>query len=409
MRIIYLHQYFNTPQMFGGTRSYEMAIRFVAAGHEVHVITSRGEISADFSGWIEEIIDGMHVHWVHVPYSNKMGFSVRIISFMKFSLLAALRAVKINGDLIFATSTPLTIALPAVYASKRLGKPMVFEVRDMWPELPVALGILKNPLIIKTAYLLEHFAYKNSEQVIVFSERMAKGVMRTGYPKDRIKVIPNGCDNDLFRVKKSVGQTFLDKFPFLKGGKLVVYTGAMGWVNGVEWLVDVAFHMLKIDPNVKFLIAGDGVLSGKIKRKAVSLGVYKNNFWMIPPVPKKDVPGLLSAATVAVSSVIEMEELSDAFGNKAFDALAAGKPLVINHRGALEQIISKSGAGIKLSFTDRQNAANELSRFLKDDHRLNRASKMSRYLADTVYSRDKVANRLLLVFQNVLALHKGQR
>ena len=147
MKIIYLHQYFNTPQMSGGTRSYEMARRFVAAGHEVHMITSHREESDDFSEWLEEIIDGIHVHWLSVPYSNNMGFKARVLAFLKFAVASGVKARKVGGDVIFATSTPLTIALPAIYAAKRLKKPMVFEVRDLWPELPIEVSALKNPFL----------------------------------------------------------------------------------------------------------------------------------------------------------------------------------------------------------------------------------------------------------------------
>ena len=145
MRIIYLHQYFNTPNMSGGTRSYEMARRLVDRGHEVHMVTSSrdGKPSGRHArGWTETVEAGIQVHWCSVPYSNHMSSRRRLGAFAKFSRLAARKATALRGDVVFATSTPLTIALPAVYAARRRSIPMVFEVRDLWPEMPIAVGAL---------------------------------------------------------------------------------------------------------------------------------------------------------------------------------------------------------------------------------------------------------------------------
>ena len=127
MKIIYLHQYFNTPNMSGGTRSYEMAKRLVLKGHDVHMITSLREPTQNRS-WFTSNIDGIKVHWLPVKYTNKMSFQRRIKSFFQFAIKSSLKAASIKADIIFATSTPLTIALPAVYASKKQNIPLVFEV-----------------------------------------------------------------------------------------------------------------------------------------------------------------------------------------------------------------------------------------------------------------------------------------
>jgi len=159
VKIIYLHQYFNTPDMSGGTRSYEMARRMVAAGHEVQMVTSYREPGSNRSEWFKTEEAGIQVHWYPVPYSNHMSFAQRIKAFFSFALAARKKAVELDGDIIFATSTPLTIALPAVSASRKKKIPMVFEVRDLWPEMPIAVGALKNPLMRFAAHKLEHWAY----------------------------------------------------------------------------------------------------------------------------------------------------------------------------------------------------------------------------------------------------------
>src|SRR5690625_3260213 len=155
MKIIYLHQYFNTPEMSGGTRSYEMARRLVTAGHEVHMITSWRDPDRADENWFETVEAGVNVHWLPVPYSNHMSYGERIKAFSRFAHQAGTKAKELQGDVIFATSTPLTIAIPAISASKKHKVPMVFEVRDLWPELPIAIGALNNPILKWAAKRLE--------------------------------------------------------------------------------------------------------------------------------------------------------------------------------------------------------------------------------------------------------------
>src|SRR5690625_4937567 len=162
MKIIYLHQYFNTPEMSGGTRSYEMARRLVAAGHDVHMITSWRQPDPARKNWFTTIEEGIKVHWLPVPYSNHMSYQERIKAFFRFAFQAGNKAKALQGDIVFATSTPLTIAIPAISASKKHRIPMVFEVRDLWPELPVAIGAIRNPALIWMAKKLELWAYKHS-------------------------------------------------------------------------------------------------------------------------------------------------------------------------------------------------------------------------------------------------------
>ena len=169
MKIIYIHQYFNTPNMAGGTRSYEMARRLVSMGHEVHMLTSRRDKSSS-QDYLFTLEDGIHVHWIPVAYSNKFSDVNRILAFLKFAWLSTKKGISLQGDVVFATSTPLTIAIPGYIVSRKLSIPMVFEVRDLWPTLPIAIGSLKNTLLKWIALRLERFAYFNSARVVAFQK-----------------------------------------------------------------------------------------------------------------------------------------------------------------------------------------------------------------------------------------------
>lgn len=387
--------------MSGGTRSYEMARRFVRQGHEVHIITTdRKESSKKSVGtWRLEMIDGIYVHWLPVPYSNNLSYRERLKAFFSFAWRSGGQAWKIGGDIVLATSTPLTIAIPGIYASKRLKVPMVFEVRDLWPELPVAVGALKNPVLISAAKWLEKIAYRNSSHIVALSPGMASGIEAVGYPRDQISIVPNGADVDLFCQPQEKRDHFLAEHPYLATGPLVVYAGTLGIINGVGYFVDMAKEMLKVDPKVRFLVVGDGKERNCIHQKASSLGVLDNNFWMMPPVSKTEIVSVLSAATTATSFFVDLPEMWNNSANKFFDALAAGKPLMINYKGWQAEILEESGAGIVVPPNDAATAAKILHQFLGNRQRIEEAKNKAKHLAQTAFNRNVLAEKMLNILE----------
>lgn len=381
--------------MIGGTRSYEMGRRLVAYGHQVHMITSyRKEDYNRHRKWFQTDEDGIQVHWLPVLYSNKMNYKERIAAFLKFAWKAAVKAASINCDIIFATSTPLTIALPAVYASKKQKVPMVFEVRDLWPELPIAIGAIKNPLLVKCAKLLEQFAYNNSNYVITLSPGMKNGIMKTGYPEYKLGVIPNCCDLDLFDISLEFGISLRQKFDWLKDRPLVLYAGTIGKINGVEYLARLAREVWKLDSEVRFLVIGDGKEKEKLTNEAKNCGVLNKNFFMLPEVTKKEMAKWLSAATISTSLFVVLEEMWSNSANKFFDALAAGRPVAINYAGWQAELIIKTGSGIILDPNDINDAANVLVEKIRDFEWLANARKAAKQLAVNCFSRDKMGKKL---------------
>ncbi len=399
MRIIYLHQYFHTPAVAGSIRSYEMARRLVEWGHEVHLITADREATR---GAYESREAGIQVYWLPVPYSNMLGTYGRIQAFLRFAWRAARKAAELEGDLVFATSTPLTVALPAVYAAKRKRIPMVFEVRDLWPELPVAMGTLKGWPLVAAARWLENFAYRNAAQVVALSPGMKEGVVRAGYPAARVHVIPNSADLDLFRVPASAGAAFRAAYPWLGDRPLVLYAGTLGTINGVGYLARLAGALRERAPGVCFLVIGHGPDEAKVRALAGELGVLDRSFFMIPKVPKADMPAILSATTVATSLFIDLEEMWVNSANKFFDALAAGTPVAINYGGWQAELLSEYGAGLVLDPHDVAGSAQTLLGRLRDQAWLAHAGERARHLAETRFSRDDLAKQLETVLLRAL-------
>ena len=401
MKILYLHQYFNTPDMSGGTRSYEMARRFVAQGHEVHLVTSWREPHHN-QAWFESNVAGIYIHWLPVAYSNQMSFAERIKAFFKFAFESAKKAAEIDADVVFATSTPLTIAFPAVYTAKKQKIPMVFEIRDLWPELPIAMGALKNPITRFLAKRLELFAYDNADSIVTLSPGMKEGVVRTGYPADKVAVIPNSSDIEMFRVDTSLGEAYRAKRDWLGDKPLLIYTGTFGLINGVGYMIDLAAELAKLKSDVRILLIGGGGEFDKVTHQARSLGVLDKNLFIEQSLPKKEIPSVLSAATMASALFIDKPEMRPNSANKFFDALAAGKPLMINYGGWMHDLIESRGCGLAMWQKPIEQVAQELDQKLHDKQWLEKASHAAKTLAEQSFDRDVLAKQLLNVLEATL-------
>lgn len=388
--------------MSGGTRSYEMARRMVAAGHEVHMVTSTRESASEYNGWFETEEAGIKVHWYPVPYSNHMSYFRRIGAFLSFAKAARSKAVELEGDLVFATSTPLTIALPAVPAARKKKIPMVFEVRDLWPEMPIAMGALKNPLLRIAARWLERWAYRNSAAVVALSPGMKDGIVATGYPKNCVAVVPNSSDNSEFLHNVADAQRFRSQRHWLGDKPLLVYTGTFGKVNGVDYMVDLAVALLKRTSDVQILLVGDGAERDRIKRLAEQAGVLGKNLFIENPLPKKDIPALLSAATMASALFIDLPEMRPNSANKFFDALASGTPVLLNYGGWMHDLVTNHGCGLPLWQNAIEDVAAEIDAKIHDQAWLEKAGKSARNLAETSFDRDFLASQLISVLQNAV-------
>jgi glycosyltransferase involved in cell wall biosynthesis len=408
MKILYLHQYFATPESHAGTRSYEFARRLIANGHQVHMVTSSAALPTKYHLAGETahdcVIEGIPTTVIQVPYSNSFGFVARLKAFVKFALLSTREAMSHPADIVFATSTPLTIAIPGIAARLRHRVPLVFEVRDLWPEMPIAIGALRNPLFKWLARCLEWVAYHASAHIVALSPGMAEGVISRGISPERVTVIPNSCDIDMFSVPESRGKQIRDRLGLSEGQPLVVYTGTFGLVNGVSYLVDLAAQMQRIAPDIYFLLVGEGAEAQKVEAHARQLGVLGKNLSIWEPLPKAEMPDLLAAASVATSLFVALKPMWNNSANKFFDSLAAGRPIAINYGGWQADLLERSGAGIVLPHDDTALAAQLLASFLADSHQLGNAAMSARALGQMEFNRDLMASRLEAVLQS--ALHK---
>ncbi len=403
MKIVYLHQYFVTPDMPGIVRSYEMARRLVAMGHEVHMVTTDQRLDPETDKqpkWRVTSEAGITVHWTAVPYDNTQSYPDRVRAFLTFAWRAARKAIELRGDVIFATSTPLTIAIPALLARWRTRKPLVFEVRDLWPAVPIAVGALRNPLSKWAARLLERTAYRNSKRVIALAPGMGEEIAATGYPKDLITIIPNGCDLMEF-TDAAAARDVRARHAWLGDRPLLLFAGTFGLVNGMAYLVNLTEAIARLDPEIRVVAIGGGREYEITEKLAREKGLLNRSFFLMGKLPKRETVRWLQAADMTIALFTGPEIVwRDAVQNKFFDSLAAGKPVANNFAGWQSKIASEAGAGLILSSTEIDVAARDIVKALRDPGWMQFASEAAKKLARERFDRDKLAIQLVKVLED---------
>jgi glycosyltransferase involved in cell wall biosynthesis len=331
-----------------------------------------------------------------------MSYPERMRAFGRFAANSAHRAMQLGGDVVFATSTPLTIAVPGIAASRWNRSPMVFEVRDLWPAIPIAVGALKSPPAILAAQLLEKAAYAGAAHIVALSPGMKAGVEAAGVSSEKITVIPNLCDPERFQVPASAGAEFRQRYPWLEDRPMVLYAGTLGLVNGVDYLVRIAAEMLKRDPEVRFVIMGHGREESSLHTLAELLGVNNRNLFFLPAVPKAEMPAVLSAASIATSLFTDVPGMQDNSANKFFDALAASRPLALNYGGWQAALIEQERFGLCLPPNDAAAAAAMLEGRVRDTQWLAEAGWRAGQLGRERFSADTAARKLAEVLQRAV-------
>jgi glycosyltransferase involved in cell wall biosynthesis len=392
MKVLYFHQYFSTPRGAGGTRSYEMARRLVGRGHEVTMVCgSSGSGDTGLAGEFIHgkrggIVDGIKVIEFDLPYSNYDGFLKRSLTFIRFALRSILIAVTEKCDLVFATSTPLTTGIPGIAARVFRQKPFVFEVRDLWPELPKEMGVIRNPLVLGAMDLLEWLSYHCAKGCIGLSPGIVDGIKRRGIASENVIMIPNGCDLELFRVKESSRTRKEFK---------AIFTGAHGIANGLDAVLDAAEELKKRGrKDIRLLFIGDGRLKPALKERAVSEEL--DNCLFLDPIPKNKMPDLLLQVDVGMMILANVPAFYYGTSpNKFFDYIASGLPVINNYPGWLAGMITENKCGIAVPPEDPAAFADALEYMAEHPEEVAEMGKNARILAEGSFDRIQLAERFV--------------
>lgn len=351
MRLIYLHQYFTFPDSNGGTRSYDLAKSFSQKGIDVVVITTSAQFKKTFNkGWNILEKDGLKLYVFKQDYNNSMSNIERIKVFVIFVIHATMKLFSLKSDVILATSTPLTIGIPALINKWFRKTPYIFEVRDVWPEAVIAIGALKNKFTINVLRLLEKLIYQNSSFIVPLSIDMKNSIV-SRFPKyqDKVKyVIENISEIDRFQKYKVSESTLTREMKEIPKGFKILYAGTFGKVNDLGYVVNLAKELLKMKSSIQFILIGEGVEKESIRSMAQDLDVLNKNVFIFPSIAKSQLAHIYSLVDMGSSFVINIEELWSNSANKFFDSLAAGRPILINHEGWQKDVIENDNVGFAL-------------------------------------------------------------
>lgn len=404
MKIIYLHQYFKFPNENGGTRSFDLSISFVEHGHTVEIITSTSdEKYKGKSRWTTLESDKLVVHYVYLPYGNHLSYVQRSMVFLKFLWFATLKLMSLKGDIVLATSTPLTIGIPALFKKWKDGTPFIFEVRDVWPEAVIAIGAVNNKLVQKLLYALERFIYKNASTIVPLSTDMQKSII-SRFPEFASKttiVVENIAEINRFKSEKR-GLDLKELLGFQPRFS-VLYAGTFGKVNGLNFVIDLADKTLELDPSIVFILIGEGAEKQAVRNYAEDKNVLNKNVFILNSISKEELPDYYAAVSMGSSFVIPVKELWANSANKFFDTLAASRPILINHEGWQAEVIRLRKIGYVLPVNLDKKSVHDFVVYTKGKAPVEAQQSNALEVAKESYSLEVAVKKYVKIFNKIHA------
>jgi glycosyltransferase involved in cell wall biosynthesis len=404
MHVAYIHQHFSTIKGATGTRSYEMSKRLIRAGHRVTMVCGEYQAGDPASTSRERVnemdVDGIRVLRVAEPYANRMSFVRRVLAFGRFARTAGGLVKRLDADLVLATSTPLTVGIPGMKAAKALNVPFVFEVRDLWPELAIALGVLKSPLLKWYTRRLERKIYFAAGRIIALAPGIREGICRTGYPADRVTMIPNSCDLDLF--SPSEDKTLDDQFG-ANGDFRLVFAGAHGLANGLDSAIDAVAELKRRGATgIRFVFIGDGGQKPRLMERSRREGLAPFISW-VSPIPKERFAEILPRMHVGLMLLKNVPSFYYGTSpNKFFDFLAAGLPILNNYPGWLADLITQHRCGAVVQPDNPVAFADAVLQLREQKEDLRLMGRRARQLGEAEFSRDALGARFVSVLESAL-------
>ncbi len=404
MHILLIHQAFASLDEAGGTRHYELARLLTSRGHRVTVIT--GTVNylsgrAQNSPSVEQQ-EGVTICRVPLYAAYHRSFFHRLLSFFSFTWNAFWAGLKVKEvEVVWGTSPPIFQGLSAWALARWKRAPFLFEIRDLWPRFAVAMGVIRNPLLIKASEALERFLYRQADQVVINSPGFTDHVRSRG--AKRVALIPNGADPLFFEAAAPLNE--LRRSLGLENKILILYAGAHGPANDLEVVLEAA--RLLQGSAVHFLLVGDGKDKPRLQQLATSWGL--ENLTFLPPLPKREMPALLHTVDVGLAILKPLEEYKTTYPNKVFDYMAAGLPVLLVIDGVIREVVEAAGCGIFVPPGDAQALAEAALKLAADSELRRRMGDRGRAYLEAHFDRRRLGEQFREIVEELGALKAVKR
>jgi glycosyltransferase involved in cell wall biosynthesis len=404
MKILLINQAFVSPDEPGHTRHFEMAQYLRACGHELVIVASdlnyqTGQRTVERAGlFAEQMIDGVRILRAYIFPALHRSYFWRIISFLSFMFTSMWTAFTVkNVDIIMGTTPPIFQAVSAWFVALIRRKPFLLEVRDLWPEFGVSMGVLKNPIVIALARWLENFLYARATHILVNSPAYKEHMLGKGLPENKITYIPYGTDVDMFNPDLD-GSPVRKKFG-LENKFVVLYAGALGQANDIDTILRAA-ERLNHESQIRFVLFGDGKERARLESESKRMNL--TNVIFAGVCPKKEMPLVIASSDVCLAILQDVPMFRTTYPNKVFDYMAAARGTVLVIDGVVREVIESSGGGVFVSPGNEEQLAKTIHELLNDPQRVKQMGLNARaYLVKHLDRRDKL-NETLALLENLV-------
>jgi glycosyltransferase involved in cell wall biosynthesis len=405
MKILLINQVFVSPEEPGHTRHFEMGQYLQERGHELVIVASdlnyqTGQRTVERSGlYAEQVFDGIRVLRSYMYPAIHRSYFWRVIAFFSFMFSSIWTALRIKDlDLVMGTTPPIFQAVSAWVVAAVRGKPFLLEVRDLWPEFGISMGVLKNPLIIALSRWLENFLYKRATHILVNSPAYREYMLAKGVPGNKVTYIPYGTDVEMFNP--SIDGSSIRGELNVEDKFVVLYAGALGQANDIDTLLRAA-ERLKKEESISFVLFGDGKERARLESEARRMGLH--NVIFAGTRPKKDMPLIVASADACLAILQDIPAFRTTYPNKVFDYMAAGRASIIVIDGITRELIESSNGGVYVHPADDAMLAQKILELSQDPKRVKELGTNAReYLIKNLDRRDKLNETLGLLEQLVI-------
>ena len=400
MKILLLNQAFVSPNEPGHTRHFEMAQFLRARGHELVIVASdlnyqTGQRTVERTGlFAEQIMDGVRILRAYIFPALHRSYFWRIISFFSFMFSSVWTALTVkDADIIMGTTPPIFQAVSAWAVAVIRRKPFLLEVRDLWPEFGVSMGVLKNPILISLARWLENFLYARATHILVNSPAYKDYMLGKGVPENKVTYIPYGTDVDMFNpdvdgssVRKDLG---------LENKFVVLYAGALGQANDIDTILRAA-ERLNQESKIRFVLFGDGKERARLELESKRMNL--TNVIFAGVCPKREMPLVVASSDVCLAILQDVPMFRTTYPNKVFDYMAAARGTVLVIDGVVRDVIESSGGGVFVQPGNDDGLAKTILELSNDPQRVKQMGINARaYLVKHLDRRDKLNDTLKLL------------